>query len=111
LDYGKYLYERKKIEQKHKKAQKPAETKEIRISTKISKHDLEIKINKVKRFFEKGNRVRLVIVFRGREIAFLDRGKELLNQVCELLKDLATPEEKPLFQNRRLSVILTPNKK
>ena len=111
MDYGKYRYEQQKLEQKHKKMQKVAEIKEIRLSLKIDKHDLETKLDQAKGFFEKNHKVKLVIVFRGREVTFLDQGKSMLQNIIKGLEPIAEPEERVSYLARKLSVVMVPKNK
>ena len=90
--------------------QKVAEIKEIRLSMKIDKHDLEIKLNQAKLFLEKGHKVRVVIVFKGREVAFIAQGRQMLDDIIKGMENIATPEERPSYLARKLSVVLVGKK-
>lgn len=81
MDWGKYRYELLKKEQQQKKLQKSAELKEIRLRPKTDQHDLDIKLEKIKEFLAKGHKVKIVMVFKGREAAYLNKGKESMNQI------------------------------
>lgn len=111
MDWGKYKYELQKKEEQNKKAQKSLEIKEIRLRPQTGQHDLEIKIAKVKEFLEKGHKVKLTMMFRGREVAYLESGKKSFNQLVDKLSDIAKPDDRIAFQFKRLSVTLSPIKK
>jgi len=111
MDWGKYKYKLTKKQQLTRKQQKKIELKEIRIRPKIGIHDLEIKFKKIKEFLEKGYKVKIVMLFRGREAAYVDKGKETINKMIEDLKDIAQPEDKMNYQFKRLSITLAPIKK
>jgi len=111
MDWGKHKYELTKREQSNKKQQKAAELKEIRIRPKIDSHDLEIKLKKAKEFLEKGHKVKIVMMFRGREVVYKNKGEESIYKIIEELKEIAEPEDRMSFQFKRLSITLAPIKK
>jgi len=104
MDYGKYRFEQAKKEKDQRKNQKTIELKEIRLSYNIDVHDFETKLNQAKKFISSGNKVKVSIRFRGREMAHKDLGNELLNKVLALLTDDAIVEGKPQWNGRNLSV-------
>lgn len=108
LDYGKYLYRQRKLEQKHRKMQKQAEMKGIRISYSIDKHDLETKIRQAKEFLEERNIVKVALMFKGREASHSELGKAKLLQFVEALKDIAQLELAPKKQGNTMFMILIP---
>lgn len=110
LDYGKYLYRQNKIEQKHKRMQKQAEMKGIRISFRIDQHDLETKIRQARGFLEDRNSVKVTLVFRGREAAHIGLAKTKLDLFYDSLKDIAQLEAPPKKQGHQMIMILVPNK-
>ncbi len=111
IDYGKYKYERKKKESESKKNQKAVETKEVRLRPNIGKHDLEVKIKAARGFIKKGNRVKVSLAFRGRELANTEVGINTLNTFVNSLSDISTPDKPPKMINGRfLDVLLMPNK-
>jgi len=110
LDYGKYLYRQNKIEQKHKKMQKQAEMKGIRLSLRIDQHDLETKVNQARNFLVNHNSVKVAMVFRGREAAHADLAKTKLDFFVDSLKDIARVEQMPKRQGNAMFMILVPNK-
>jgi translation initiation factor IF-3 len=108
MDYGKYLYRQSKIERKHKKMQKQAEMKGIRISLRIDKHDLETKINRARKFLEDRSGVKVTLVFKGREAAHSELGKEKLDLFYDSLKDIAHLDQPPKKTGYSMIMILVP---
>lgn len=106
IDWGKFQYQKMKEEAKNRKKarEKQSELKQMKIGLKISDNDLNIKVRKIKGFLEDGDRVKILIIFRGREMAHKELGNQLLDRVIELLKDDAIVEGKPQFSGRNLSV-------
>ncbi len=106
IDWGKYQYQKMKEEAKNRKKarEKQSELKQMKIGLKISDNDLNIKIRKIKGFLEDGDRVKIMIIFRGREMAHKDLGKELLDRVLAEIGDIAIVEGKPQFAGRNLSI-------
>lgn len=110
MDYGKYLYEMTKKERKAKKKQQSAALKELQVRPSIFEHDLNIKLDKARKFFEKKHKVKFVIKYRGRELKHYDDGKDLLKYIEENLSDVAKPDHEPKFEPRRISQIYSPSK-
>lgn len=108
MDYGKYLYQQSKRQRESKKTQTVKRVKEIKIRAKIEKHDLDFKIKHVKDFLAKNYKVRITIVFRGREITHMELGRELINKVISELTEEATVESPPKIEGRVLTAILAP---
>ncbi len=106
IDWGKYNYQRTKQAQKQRKAQKPLELKQMRFGLKIGDNDLNIKLKKVREFLDDGHMVRLVLVFRGRELAHKELGYKLLDKVIALLSDVSSTDQKPQFTGKQLSITL-----
>ena len=106
IDWGKFQYQKMKEEAKNRKKarEKQSELKQMKIGLKISDNDLNIKLRKIKSFLEDGDRVKIMIVFRGREMAHKEIGQELLNKIFALLGDEIIVEGKPQFNGRNLSV-------
>ena len=106
IDWGKYQYQKMKEQAKNRKKarEKQPELKQIKIGLKIGDNDLNIKIRKINKFLENGDHVKIIIVFRGREMAHKELGKELLDKVLSMLDDGAVAEGKPNFAGRNLSV-------
>ncbi|WP_352039431.1 translation initiation factor IF-3 [Thermosipho sp. 1244] len=108
MDYGKYKYELAKKEKKAKKNQKIIEVKQMKFRIKIDEHDYQTKVKHIKRFIESGNKVRVVIMFRGRELAFAEKGKEILDRIKEDIKDIAVVEKQPKLEGRDMWMMLKP---
>ncbi len=106
IDWGKYQYQKMKEEAKNRKKarEKQSELKQMKIGLKISDNDLNIKVRKMRGFLDDGDRVKILIIFRGREMAHKEIGEELLNKVISLLGDDAIQEGKPQLSGRNLSV-------
>lgn len=111
LDYSKYKYEQEKKRKEESKKQKTQEVKEIRFRLFIDNHDFLIKLKKIREFLEAKHKVRVVVFFRGRELSFIDKGKELLDKVKEALKDYAVVERDTKLEGRRMSILFMPKRK
>jgi translation initiation factor IF-3 len=109
LDYGKFKYEQQKKEQQAKKSQKVSVTREIRLRPKIGIHDFEAKAKTAKKLLANGNKVKVTLMFRGREITHPDLGWKVLQRMAEMLNEIAYPERQPLMEGRRMDIILAPN--
>lgn len=107
-DFGKYKYHQSKVEHRQRQKQKSNELKEIRLSPRIGEHDLDVKINKARKFLEKGDRVKINLMFRGREIQHIDIGKERIQIFKEKLKDIAEVETPVKRQNKTIFLVLQP---
>lgn len=108
MDYGKYKYEEAKKKQQARKRASTVETKEIKFRPKTEEHDMAFKVKHVRRFLEGGNKVRLAVVFRGREITHPKTGMAVLNRVVELCSDIATVEATPNMEGRRMIMVIAP---
>ena len=108
MDYGKYKYEEAKKKQQQRKKASTVETKEIKFRPKTEEHDMAFKVKHVRRFLEGGNKVRLAVVFRGREITHPKTGMNVLNRVVELCNDIATVEATPNMEGRRMIMVIAP---
>jgi translation initiation factor IF-3 len=106
LDFNKYKYQMKKREKK----QKRSELKELRFTTQIQENDLNTKVRHMKKFLESGDKVRVTVIFRGREIVHRNRGQELINHIMESIGDIAKIDENAKSRGRALQVILVPIK-
>lgn len=111
MDYGKFRYEQTKKEREARKHQKQAELKEVRLKPKTDEHDLDVKARQARRFLLAGDKVKFTVRFRGREMAHPDIGREMLEQMAEELRDVATIEQRPLMEGRALSLLLAPSTK
>lgn len=108
LDYGKYKYEQAKKEQEARKNQRTSPLKEIRLRPKIGDHDFEAKARTARKLLADGAKVKVTIMFRGREITHSEIGWKLLQRMSESLKDAASLDRQPVMMGRRLDIILTP---
>lgn len=111
LDYGKYKFEQDKRLKESKKKQKLVKMKEIRMQPKIEKHDLQFKTKHVQEFLEEGNKVKVTIRFRGRELAHTELGKVVLDNVLNLLDCDYVVDKRPAMEGRFMSMILNPKAK
>ncbi len=110
IDYGKYRYEMARKEKEAKKKQKVVEVKEIRMSPNIESNDLNTKMNAAKKFLEKGNKVKVTLRFRGREMAHMHSSKHILDDFAESLTNVAVIEKAPKVEGRSISMVLTEKK-
>ncbi len=108
MDYGKFMYERTKKEREAKKGQKNIEIKEMRIRPKTAKYHIGFKINRVRDFLKKGNKVKIRILFRAREISHAMLARETLEEIAGDLADVATVEQAPLMDGKSLVMMLGP---
>jgi translation initiation factor IF-3 len=106
MNYGKYKFEQSKKEKEAKKKQKTFEIKEIRITPNIEQHDFEFKLKNAQRFIEDGNKVKITVRFRGREMNYVKLGEQVLNKFIEALIEVATVEKKPLLEGKNMFIIL-----
>lgn len=102
MDFGKYLYEVSKKEKLTKKKQHVIHVKEIRLRPKIESHDYEFKRNHIRKFIEAGNRVKVTVMFRGREIMYQDSGAKIIERLASDLEDVAKLEREPQMENRTI---------
>ncbi len=105
MDFGTYLYNQKKKDKKQKKAQRQTETKTIRLSIRTGMHDMEIKAKKARKFLEDRNILKIVIIFKGREMAHGDLGLIKMDEFFKLLEDIATIEQPPKRQGYQMTMI------
>ncbi len=110
IDYGKYRYEQSRKEKEAKKKQKTFELKEIRMSPNIDTNDLNTKMNAARKFLSKGNKVKVTLRFRGREMAHISESKHILYDFAEGLEDIAVVEKEPKQEGRMLSLVLAEKK-
>lgn len=108
LDYGKFRYQQQKKEKDARKKQKTQTLKEMKMRPKIDEHDYNFKTKAIRGFLANGHRVKVSIFFRGREMAFLDRGKEVLDRVAKDCDDLGKSEGFPRMEGRFMRMMLTP---
>lgn len=107
IDYGKYKYEQTRKEKEAKKKQKTVELKEVRLSPNIDTNDLNTKINNAKKFISKGNKVKVTLRFRGREMAHVQKSRHILDDFAQELADIATIEKPAKMEGRSMSMVLT----
>jgi translation initiation factor IF-3 len=106
LDWGKYRYEQTKQQAKSRKAQKQVEVKQVRIGLKIGEHDLQVKLTRARKFLEQGNKVKVSLLFRGREITRPELGRAILDRVMTQLEDVAVQEQAPQLSGRDLNMVI-----
>ena len=107
IDYGKYRYEQARKEKEAKKKQKTVDVKEVRLSPNIDKNDLNTKVNSAKKFIQKGDKVKVTLRFRGREMAHMQTSKHILDDFADMLKDVASVEKPAKLEGRSISMVLT----
>jgi translation initiation factor IF-3 len=108
MDYGKFKYEDSKKRKDAKKHQSTVTYKEIKFRPKTDAHDLDFKVKHIRRFLSEGNKARLVVIFRGREIVHPETGQAMLKKVVELTQDIAMVEQPPMMEGRRMLMIISP---
>ena len=106
VDWGKYSYQKEKQLQKSRRKQKSGEVKQLRFGLKIGDHDMQVKIGKIRKFLEDGNKVKISAFYRGREMAHKDLGYELLERIVKELDDVAIEEGKPQMSGRLLTTMV-----
>ena len=107
IDYGKYRYEQARREKEAKKKQKTVDVKEVRLSPNIDTNDLNTKVNSAKKFIQKGDKVKVTLRFRGREMAHMQSSKHILDDFADMMKDVATVEKPAKLEGRSISMVLT----
>jgi translation initiation factor IF-3 len=110
MDYGKYRYQQSKKLQVAKKSQTVIQVKEIRLRPKTEEHDLDVKIKHIKRFLEENSKVKITVMFRGREIAYADLGRNLMEHIKTSLNDLCAIEQQPRLEGRSMVMVVAPKK-
>jgi len=106
VDWGKFQYQKMKEQQKNRRSNKASELKQMRFGLKIGANDLEIKLRKIRAFLAEGHKVKILIFFRGREMAHKELGYDLVEKVISLLEDDAILEQKPMMAGRNLSIVI-----
>ena len=107
IDYGKYKYEQTRKEKEAKKKQRTVEIKEVRLSPNIDTNDLNTKMNNAKKFISKGNKVKVTLRFRGREMAHVQQSKHILDDFAQMLGDIAVIEKPAKMEGRSMSMVFT----
>ncbi len=110
MDYGKYKYEQARKAKESKKKQHQVRIKEIKLRPKIEEHDLNFKAGHARRFLVEGNKVKLTMRFRGREMSHSELGQAVLEQFAEALSDLGQVEERPRMEGRNMTMVLAPRR-
>ena len=108
MNYGKYKYQQSKRTQEARKHQTVIRIKEVKVRPRTEEHDFQFKLRHVKRFLDEGNKVKISILFRGREITHPEFGKELLNRFVEGVKDMVVIEQSPRLEGRNMVMIMAP---
>jgi translation initiation factor IF-3 len=110
LDYGKFRYQQSKKLQDAKKSQTTIQVKEIRLRPKTEAHDLQVKIKHIRKFLDQHDKVKITMMFRGREIAYADMGKKIMEDIREALAEFSIVEQQPRLEGRNMIMILAPKK-
>jgi len=105
VDYGKYRYQ---LEKREKKQKKPSRLKEVKFTIQTGEHDFQTKLSRIREFLEHGDKVRVTIFFKGRQIIHIGKGQELLARVAEATQDVAKVDQNPVTKGRTLQMLLTP---
>jgi translation initiation factor IF-3 len=108
MDYGRYKYEMTKKFQDARKKQKSSQIKEIKVRPKTDTHDLETKVKHIRKFIGNNDKVKVTLMFRGREITLTQQARDLLSKVAEMSDEFAQVEQYPKFEGRTMTMILTP---
>ena len=108
LDYGKFKYQQQKKKAEAKKKQKVVEIKEIKMRPNIDQHDYDVKVKAMRRFFDEGDKVKVTLRFRGREMAHQDRGMDLLRRVQDDFDAMAKVEAMPRIEGRQMTMVMAP---
>jgi translation initiation factor IF-3 len=108
MDYGRYRYEQTKKKQEAKKKQSTFQLKEIKVRPKTGEHDLQVKIGHIKKFIGNKDKVKVSVIFRGREITMSELGRKVLQRIIEETEEVAMVEQNPKFEGRILVMVLSP---
>ena len=111
MNYGKYKFEQAKKEKEARKKQKAFEVKEIRVTPNIDSHDFEFKVKNAQKFLSEGNKVRITLKFRGREMNYVKQGEEVLNKFIDALSEVGVTDKKPILERKIMFVNLSPKTK
>ncbi len=110
MDYGKYRFERDKKEKEARKKQQIVKVKEVKLSCRIDTHDFNTRVNQARKFLEGGDKVKAIVVFKGREMTHLDIGREMLDKFLSACEEYGTTDKKPTMEGRFMSVVISPLK-
>ncbi len=108
MDYGRYKYEQTKKQHEARKKQTTFQVKEIKVRPKTGDHDLQTKLGHIKKFIGRRDKVKVTVMFRGREITLSQRGRDLLQRIAEEVEDIAVIEQAPKFEGRTMVMVLAP---
>ena len=108
MDYGKYRYEQQKRDKDTRKKQKIVNVKEVKLRPKIEEHDFQVKLKNALKFLSDGDKVKITIMFRGRELAHVDLGKKVLDRMADELKEIAVVEREAKLEGRNMILIVAP---
>lgn len=108
MDYGKYRFEQSKREREIRKNQKVIEVKEVRLSATIEDHDIDVRVKNAIKFLQDGNKVKVTIRFRGRQITHSEIGREVMRDFAERIKDYGTIDKQPMIEGRNMSMFIAP---
>ncbi len=111
MDYGKYKYQKQKREHEARKKQTYIQLKEVKVRPKIKDHDLEIKVRHIRRFLEAGNKAKVTVIFRWRELSHPEMGRAVLDRIKEMIADIGHVESDPKMETRSMVMILAPQVK
>lgn len=110
MDYGKHMFEKSKMEKEARKKQKVISIKEVRLTAKIEEHDFDFKVKNAQKFLQDGDKVKVCIRFRGREMRYTVAGKEVLARFANAVQDSGIIEKQPMLEGRNMAMILSPKK-
>lgn len=108
VDYGKFKYEKKKKEHDARKKQTVIKVKEVQLRPQTDEHDLQYKFRNIRQFLEDGDKAKITIMFRGREITYVDQGHRIMRELADMVKDIAIVEAHPKLEGKKLIMILAP---
>ena len=108
MDYGKYKYQLKKKQQESKKRQAQVQLKEIKISPRTEEHDFQFKLRHIRKFLTQKNKAKISMLFRGRQIVYVDSGKTVMKKIADATGDIGVVEKKPYLEGRNMVMILAP---
>ena len=108
MDYGRFKYEQTKKQHEAKKKQSSFQLKEIKVRPKTGEHDLQTKMGHIRKFIDRKDKVKVTVIFRGREITLSQKGRELLARIAQELEEIAVVEQYPKFEGRTMMMVLSP---
>jgi len=110
MDYGKFRYQQSKKQQVAKKSQSTVQVKEIRIRPKTDEHDLQVKIKHIKKFLGQNDKVKITMMFRGREMAYTELGRKIMEEVQKALAEVSNVDQQPKLEGRNMIMMVSPKK-